>query len=69
MLKEKKGIKTFTLAILIALHIGSAQPALELRGTVMMFPFWLGTTMYGDMWKRFSQNENRTDWWWFDKGY
>lgn len=25
--------------------------------------------MYGDMWKGFSQNENRTDWWWFDKGY
>lgn len=25
--------------------------------------------MYGNMWKGFSANENRTDWWWFDKNY
>lgn len=45
------------------------KPTLELRGTVMSFPFWLGTTMYGNMWKGFSENEKRTDWWWFDKNY
>ena len=42
---------------------------LELRGKVMTFPFWLGTKMYNNMWKGFSQNEFRTDWWWFDKNY
>jgi len=50
-------------------NVLSAQPTLELRGTVGHFPFWLGSTMYGNMWKGYSENENRTDWWWFDKNY
>lgn len=59
----------FIIQLLFQIGVSSPGPYLQLRGTVMSFPFWLGTTMYGNMWKGFSQNENRTDWWWFDRNY
>jgi len=68
----KKHIKLSLIVSLItsqALITCAFPSSLELRGKVMTFPFWLGTTMYNNMWKGFSQNEFRTDWWWFDKNY
>jgi hypothetical protein len=50
---------------LIALCAGGRATArsLDLRGTVAGFPFWLGTTMYGNQWKVPVEGAG----WWFDR--
>ncbi|MCC6729383.1 MAG: hypothetical protein IT208_08590 [Chthonomonadales bacterium] len=58
------------LAALTALASGArAEPTLDLRGHVMEFPFWLGSTMYGSQWGGYAGVERRADWWWFDRDH
>jgi hypothetical protein len=43
----------------------SAAPPLDLRATPSGFPFWLGTTMYGNQWKVAVEGSD----WWFDRAH
>lgn len=60
-------ISVFLVLILPTVCLAEETPVLSLRGELTGFPFWLGTTQYGNHWKGHEANENKPDWWWFDK--
>jgi hypothetical protein len=55
-------LAVLVLAFTVASGWTSARP-LDVRATVSGFPFWLGTTMYGNQWKVDVEGAG----WWFDR--
>lgn len=55
------------LLALRAVPPAAPQPALQMRGTVNSFPFYLGNPIYGNMWAGNAATDTRTDWWWYDR--
>jgi hypothetical protein len=72
MLRAIRGAAALALLFVLAGAPASAQraaaspaPPLDPRAAPCQFPFWLGTTMYGNQWKVAVEGSD----WWFDKSH